>query len=1372
MKKAFLLRLVCLSTFWMWITTAKTQEYKNEPLIFSESLNENNALRDASPGEVATFIHAVDSVTETTVNEINVSPVKNIEPQSKNPDNNNLPLKTTLAGVNLTPYQPAGWDDRIVLSTVTGTNTSASTIYSNQTIYLDWAAINNGTLNITQTFYTKLYVDGTLKATYSTAGLNANYYASITDAVIGTLSAGTHTFKIVVDANYNVTETNESDNEYTRSKTITAAVCVNLTPYQPSGWDDKIVLSTVTGTNTTTTTIYDNQTIYLDWAVINNGTCNILQTFYYKLYVDGGLLTTYSSPGLNANSYAAITDATIGPLSAGSHTFKIVADANANVPETNESDNEYTRTKTITISVCPNLTPYQPSGWDDKIVLSTVTGTNTSATTIYDNQTIYLDWAVINSGTCNIPQTFYYKLYVDGGLLTTYSSPGLNANTYAAITDAAIGPLSAGSHTFKIVADANGNVTETNESDNEYTRTKIITVLVCVNLTPYQPSGWDDKIVLSTIAGTSISATTIYNNQPIYLDWAVINSGTCNITQTYYYKLYVDGGLFNTYSSPGLNANTYAAVTDAIIGPLSAGSHTFKIVADANGTITETNESDNEYSRTKTIQIQSIPDINVIPASITINQQADSPNTPANNPDIQKKTNGSMVGLSSLEKSKLLSEQLSGNYIEKELLIKFIGNTELSAVSGFERDHSLIRIKKFSIVPDLYHYRINDSTTVATISTKLLNNPLIEIVEPNSIYSATVNTPNDPGFPGLYGMHNTGQDGGTSDADIDAPEAWDISTGSSTVVVGIIDSGIDDDHPDLEANMWTNPGEIPGNGVDDDNNGYIDDIHGWDWAYNDNTPTDFNGHGTHVAGTVGAVGNNSIGVTGVCRTVRLMALKFLNDTGNGSTSNAISAIEYATDNGATLTNNSWGGGSFSSTLRTAILNSNMIFAAAAGNGGSDYIGDDNDVTPHYPSSYDCDNIISIASIDRNNIIATSSNFGLTSVDVGAYGVSILSTKPDNATAINFGSPGQGLSSSFYGIISGTSMATPLVAGLAALLYANNPALSWSTVKTTIMNTVVPIADLDGVTVSGGCINAYNAISNSGTSGSFTIQNLGTGNLSITSITDNKTWLTTSGYPSTPFTITPSGSQSITATVNWSLVGTTTQTGIITIPSNDPDEPSVSVQVTAIPVCTPPAINGTTPGSRCGTGTITLGATASTGTINWYAVPAGGISLGTGTSYTTPSISATTTYYVDATANGCTTNARTAILATVKTVPTITGITPGSRCGSGSVVLGAASSAGTINWYAGAAGGSILGTGGNFITPSIATTTTYYVDATLNGCTSSSRTPVTATISIVSPQVSVVNVTVFNTQNKCYNATQTIAIAGNGTSFTVQNGGCK
>ncbi|MGB3511209.1 MAG: S8 family serine peptidase [Microcoleaceae cyanobacterium] len=350
------------------------------------------------------------------------------------------------------------------------------------------------------------------------------------------------------------------------------------------------------------------------------------------------------------------------------------------------------------------------------------------------------------------------------------------------------------------------------------------------------------------------------------------------------------------------------------------------------------------------------------------------------------------------------------------------------------------------------------------------NNPLLEFIEPN--YTITVNTtfPNDPNFDELWGLHNTGQTGGTPDADIDAPEAWDIQTGGNNVVVGVIDTGIDYTHPEIANNIWVNPGEIADNGIDDDENGYVDDVHGYDFAYGDSDPFDGDSHGTHVSGTIAAEGNNELGVVGVNWDADLMALKFLDDGGSGSTFNAILAIEYATMMGADLTNNSWGGGGFSQGLYDAIAAAgaaDSLFIAAAGN---DY-GNDNDIFPSYPASYDLENIIAVASTDHNDNLSIFSNIGATSVDLGAPGSDIYSTVPGGG----------------YASFNGTSMATPHVSGVAALVLAENPDLSQEEVKEIILNSADPIDALDGITVTGARLNAFNAISEVGVPGTHRVE---------------------------------------------------------------------------------------------------------------------------------------------------------------------------------------------------------------------------------------------------------------------------------------------
>ncbi|MBN2425892.1 MAG: S8 family serine peptidase [Calditrichaceae bacterium] len=445
--------------------------------------------------------------------------------------------------------------------------------------------------------------------------------------------------------------------------------------------------------------------------------------------------------------------------------------------------------------------------------------------------------------------------------------------------------------------------------------------------------------------------------------------------------------------------------------------------------------------------------------------------------------------------------QASGESAKGELLISFTEGVSETEIQDLLNSYEFEKIKQFKIVPNTYLVRQKSVSTrtmatqneydqLHTIKNQIDRESSVQLSSMNFRYYA-IKTPNDPGLQGVYAMNNTGQTGGTTDADIDAVEAWDVNTGRKDIIVGIIDTGVDYDHPDLINNIWKNPGETPSNGIDDDGNGYIDDIYGWDWAYSDNDPSDYCGHGTHCAGTVGAVGNNGEGVAGVCWNVKIMALKFLDDYGSGYSSNAISALEYAANMGAHLTSNSWGGGSYDVMLETAIANSNILFIAAAGNSGTN-----NDYNPHYPSSYEVDNIIAVAATDHNDLKADFSCYGLTSVDLAAPGVNILSTKPDKPTDISFGSPGWGLSSTYYGVISGTSMATPAVSGAAALIYSRNPSISWQEAKAALMDNVDLIPSMSGMTVTGGRLNVFNAVKSVGSGIVFTPDSLNFGLIGI------------------------------------------------------------------------------------------------------------------------------------------------------------------------------------------------------------------------------------------------------------------------------------
>ncbi|MEW6743095.1 MAG: S8 family peptidase [Planctomycetota bacterium] len=328
--------------------------------------------------------------------------------------------------------------------------------------------------------------------------------------------------------------------------------------------------------------------------------------------------------------------------------------------------------------------------------------------------------------------------------------------------------------------------------------------------------------------------------------------------------------------------------------------------------------------------------------------------------------------------------------------------------------------------------------------------PRVEYAEPNYLHRAD-GYPNDPYFSQQWGWHQG------NDADVDAPEAWDVMTDAGGIIVGIIDTGIDYNHVDLQNNMWRNPGEVPGNGIDDDQNGWVDDVYGIDAYNNDGDPWDDNHHGTHVAGTVGADTNNGIGVAGACWNVQLLALKFLGADGTGYDSGAITCLYYGVSKGAYLTNNSWGGGDYNQAVRDAIDaagDAGQLFCAAAGNRGRN-----NDLRPYYPGSYDLPEIVAVAATTAEDQLASFSNYGPTSVDLGAPGEGIYSTWPGDC----------------YDYLSGTSMATPHVTGTAALLYARGLGSNPVAIKDRILRTVDIIPALAGKVVSHGRLNMDRAV---------------------------------------------------------------------------------------------------------------------------------------------------------------------------------------------------------------------------------------------------------------------------------------------------------
>ncbi len=419
------------------------------------------------------------------------------------------------------------------------------------------------------------------------------------------------------------------------------------------------------------------------------------------------------------------------------------------------------------------------------------------------------------------------------------------------------------------------------------------------------------------------------------------------------------------------------------------------------------------------------------------------------------------------------------SYIPDELLVVYRSGIPIAQA---HRAAANLRAQVMETYPQLrlQHLRLPQGVGVERAIQALRADPSVAYAEPNYIVSRQAD-PNDPGYPRQWGLHNTGQTGGTADADVDAPQAWNLSVGSDNAVIAVIDTGVDYTHPDLRANMWVNPGETGldsqgrsrmTNGVDDDGNGYIDDVHGINAITRTGNPMDDNRHGTHVAGIIGASSNNQVGVAGVNWRVKIIGAKFMNASGNGSVADAIRALDYCTSlkrlfldsggrRGANIlaTNNSWGGNNFSQALFDAIKRSSdagILFIAAAGNSATN-----NDTTPFYPAGYNLPNIIAVAATDARDRRAIFSNYGANSVEMGAPGADILSTIPGSR----------------YASYNGTSMAAPFVSGAVALLWSYDRSLSASQIRLRLMNTGDPVAALEGRTITGRRLNLLNALRN-------------------------------------------------------------------------------------------------------------------------------------------------------------------------------------------------------------------------------------------------------------------------------------------------------
>jgi subtilisin family serine protease len=402
-----------------------------------------------------------------------------------------------------------------------------------------------------------------------------------------------------------------------------------------------------------------------------------------------------------------------------------------------------------------------------------------------------------------------------------------------------------------------------------------------------------------------------------------------------------------------------------------------------------------------------------------------------------------------------------------EVLVRFKSGVSRSAIESLTSrfndriEDSIENVAGLESIDDL------DNADASTVAAQYRALPEVEYAEPN--YDIELDEidnplepilPRDPQFNDQWALANSGQRGGKKGADISATLAWAKTTGSEDVVVAVLDSGVDYTHEDLAGNMWVRPSEM--DPYHDEELGTVDDLNGYNAIDGNSDPMDENGHGTHCAGIVGAEGENDIGIAGVNWKVQIMPLKFMNAGGFGTTKDAIEAINYVIDRkkagvNVRIISASWGSTQKSRALEDIIrkaYENDILFVAAAGNASTN-----NDRSPHYPSSYDVPNVISVAALDRHDQLASFSNYGAKSVAIAAPGVEILSTWLGNQ----------------YEEKSGTSMATPVISGVAALILAENPKMSVNDLRKRLMDSTDPIVALKGKTVSGGRINAAKAL---------------------------------------------------------------------------------------------------------------------------------------------------------------------------------------------------------------------------------------------------------------------------------------------------------
>ncbi len=916
----------------------------------------------------------------------------------------------------------------------------------------------------------------------------------------------------------------------------------NLRCYVPAGWDSAIVASSVTGTHTADSLTAD-EPAYIDWSVINDGAGDVVGRFYTALYIDGNYITQWFTDDLGANWWTWVADYA-RTLPAGDHEICIVADHTGLIDEENENDNSCCFTyHWYPAYVPPDLHCYSP-GWDGPIVVSAVRGTSTQDT-IRLCDTAFVDWAVGNSGGAPTTDRYYIRLLVDGTVVAAwFKDPPHDNGFYIWLTDYPMLFNTAGTHIVSLEIDYTDAIAEGDETNNSCEVATMVIECLDPDITCHTIDGWDGPIVVSNTVGTNTQSPPVVGENA-YIDFGLVNSGVASTTVNFYSTLYVDGDSLMTWFSTLMDPGDIRWVQDFVYVFATTGNHTVRVVHDVTDVIPELDETNNwcEY----VVDVQPLdPDIRVEPMSLTVEEEC----------------RGSAAGDDYLPPEKVMPD-VSARHLPGELIVKIKHDTPLSVAQngagfrtgiaeldliasrhGAQYARTLFAGRNDSpLLRNTFLIRIVPPYDFQAAVRAFYESDLVELIDLNYLLPVTV-TPNDPDYVNQWGLPK-----------ISAPQGWDQSQGSGGVVIAIVDTGVDWDHPDLAANIWNNSGEIPGNGVDDDGNGFIDDVRGWDFLTatsnaaigedgdtRDNNPMDFDGHGSHCSGIASAVTDNGIGVAGLGWNCSIMPVRagYQATDGHGYVmlADAADGIQYAADNGAKAINLSFGSGT-GTILVNAVqyaYNLGAVTCYAAGNANDQDAGSLGNLLT----------TLAVAATNSSDQKASFSSYG-SWVDVSAPGVSIRSTVVDS-----------------YAYYNGTSMAAPHVAGLAGLIFSVNNSLTPAQVTAIIKDNTDNI-DAQNPSYIGllgtGRINAAAALLAVSGSDVFVVYNDGGAPLVVSNIDSPQSWLSAS--PSS-FTVAAGGNQTVSVVVDWNQLGGSQVTGQLQVWSNDPDENPVTVDILAIP----------------------------------------------------------------------------------------------------------------------------------------------------------------------------------------------------------------